>query len=1035
MPPVVAAVAVAVLEVWGAVVVTMPLWAPAVATAIGYAAVVGGIYAYSANQASKMRNALKSLSEDRGRDLMLRDPVAPRRTLYGQLPVSGTIMYMSSSGVKNEYLHFILKLADHECEELGVITLDGTEVTLDGSGDATGTFAGYVHIEKFLGSPTQAACASLISAIPSEWTTDHKLSGCAYLYCRIKYNSDLFPNGIPVVKCTVKGKKVYDPASGTTFWTRNAAACAADYLMDTRLGKGIPQSRIVLDEWIAAIAICNEDVALDAGGTEKRYTVDGTINSNESPDTVMNAFCTAMAGNIVDKGGRWVIRAGAYRTPTIELSDADLVGPISVQTRSSRKDTYNGVKGTYISPDNQWAAADFPPVKNDVYMECDGNIRLWKDIVLPFTTSSATSQRLAKIDLERGRQQIIVTARYNLRAFNLVPSDNVMLTRPNLGWSSKVFEVIDWAFSTDGGVLAVDVVLRETASGVWAWSAEETTVDLAPNTNLPSLRTVAAPTGLAVTSDPIAQPDGKLTPRLRVNWNGPDNIFVEQDGAYELEYKLNAGTDWLSWNSNGRGDVEEDFILDIKSGLYYDVRIRFRNCAGVRSVWTTLYSTFATGNGTPNAPTGLSVTANSGFIEVKWTPSTSPSVSEYGIYRSTSMYGTYILIASTAAASFLDTGVTPGAAYWYKVNASTTDEVVSAYAGPLSDTAMEPPIESVMPDNPTAAAKPSPAVDGTYLSQDGNVFSYITIAVPGMPTKATWQNLLYRKTGASEWLIAAQLDNLATVNVRLDDLTPNVSYDVATQAWSPSGSSDVVVATSSPFTAPSKTTAPNAPTNLALTSPASVACPPQYTGGQLDFVAKLTWDASTSSDVVRYEIGSSSSTGTEPYSAFYSTDALEYFTHYVTPTAAYYWVRSVDSSGNRSAWALCSTNFNSVCRYVAGNLSEQDDNAVTTTGITTGDGSSTRKIETRHSIQVSISLAGGTLSTQDISLTNCGFNVKPDSASLMVANDSAIPILAIYDINDSGSTSTNARVRVRMADGSDLPTGNYTLLGEFIEYY
>ncbi|MFK5173356.1 hypothetical protein ACI3QN_12655, partial [Propionibacterium freudenreichii] len=86
---------------------------------------------------------------------------------------------------------------------------------------------------------------------------------------------------------------------------------------------------------------------------------------------------------------------------------------------------------------------------------------------LPFTISAATAQRLSKIDLERGRQQIVVTTVLRLDAFKLACGDTVKVTRAALGWTEKLFEVIEWKFQImQNSSLGVAVVLKETAAAV-----------------------------------------------------------------------------------------------------------------------------------------------------------------------------------------------------------------------------------------------------------------------------------------------------------------------------------------------------------------------------------------------------------------------------------------------------------------------------------------------------------------------------------------------------------------------------------------
>ena len=110
---------------------------------------------------------------------------------------------------------------------------------------------------------------------------------------------------------------------------------------------------------------------------------------------------------------------------------------------------------------------------------------------LPFTVSSAAAQRLAKIELERARQQIVVQLQCKLGAYRMQPGDTVQLTIPRYGWAEKVFEVADLTLRQDVGrgdvpLLVVELTLKETAAGVYDWNdGEETTVDLAPDTSLP----------------------------------------------------------------------------------------------------------------------------------------------------------------------------------------------------------------------------------------------------------------------------------------------------------------------------------------------------------------------------------------------------------------------------------------------------------------------------------------------------------------------------------------------------------------------
>jgi hypothetical protein len=601
-----------------------------VAAVVGGVALLGASYAFSAYQNNRLKKSLAAQQQsiDNGRTVMSRDPIAPRRLIYGQVLVSGTLVFVTTTGIKNEYLHLVLVLAGHECEEIGSIYFDGTEIPLDGSGNATGTYAGAVRIKKHLGSTSQTADSDLVAEAPTEWTTDHRGRGVAYIYARLKYDTSLFPNGMPTITALVKGKKVLDQRSSTTAWSPNWALCVGDFLNDPTWGKGIAYARIPSADQNEAANISDEDMVLADSSLEKRYTINGVVTSDQDPNSVLLDLVAAGAGTVVDTGGIWTIRAGAYRSPSVTFTDSDLLGAISVQPRLSRQDTFNGVRGVYISPTNQWAAADFPVIKNDTYKAQDGGIRLWRDITLPFTTSAATAQRLAKIMLERGRQQITVSALFGLAAMSVMPADVCAMTRAALGWSAKEYEVAEWGFQTygpdNGPLLGIQQTLRETASGVWDWAnGEETTVDLAANTNLPNPSLVATPTGLSLLADDstaFPQADGTFVPRLRVTWNLPDDIYVTQGGKVHIEYKKHADSDWLVWNEQ-RGDQTIDYITDVLAGVAYDVRINFVNNIGVVGAVEEVDNyTIDLKTGAPSAPTGGALTTDG--VTPKYLPGT-----------------------------------------------------------------------------------------------------------------------------------------------------------------------------------------------------------------------------------------------------------------------------------------------------------------------------------------------------------------------------------------------------------------------------
>ena len=915
-----------------------------VQAAIFYGLTAAASIAYSSAQSAKLRRQLSTGSIDQGRNIMTRDPIAPRRLIYGQVLVSGTLVFIHTTGANNQQLHMIIALAGHEVEELGDIYFGDEVVPFNGSGDATGFYSGLVHMGKFTGTSTQSVEASLNADAPAVWTSAHRLRGIAYLYIRLTYSAEKFPNGLPNVRCMVKGKKVFDPRTSTTVWSANAALCAADYLEDSTFGKGVARARIRSADLIEAANICDENITLNPSGTEDRYTCNGTINADQDPDAVLLDLAGAMAGHIVDTGGTWTVRAGAHRTPTLSLTDADLCGGFTVQPRQSRRDTFNRVRGIYISPTTNWAAADFPPIANTTYKAADGGIWLDRDVQFNFTTSPATAQRLAKIELERGRQQITCGGVYMLKAMQCMPGDVVEITRATLGWTAKQFSVISWDFRLvgegDNLTLGIALELQETAAGVWDWAnGEETTVDLAPNTTLPDPFTVALPTSLTATSDATTtdlQADGSVVPRVRLDWTAPADINVTQGGVIRIEFKPAASADWRPW-STVRGDAVREFIGAVVIGTAYNFRIRAENNLFVPTAWVTVNATAAGDLAAPAAPASLTAVTGTGkAVSLDWPDSAEADLGEYEVQRSPAGAGTWVKLAEVRASRFVDVEIVIGTAYDYRVRAIDRSENPGAWSATATATPGRVTAGAVDDAAPAAPAAPTFNTSSTYLSGDGTTFAKIVINVPAMPAGGYVLNLLYRKNGATGWILADQRSTGGGTS-DIDDLSPGVSYEVAVQAFSAFGvGSGITFATGSPFAAPNKA-ASGGPTAITLTGPATANIPSEFFNGVQMYACLATWTRAASLDIKSHDyavtiVDDDASADARWALIPLNTSVDRAIIQTVSLGAQYLRVRSVNFTGQKSAWVAAGVNLNTVVALPAGSMTQQNATAVSITG-------------------------------------------------------------------------------------------------------
>jgi hypothetical protein len=561
-----------------------------------------------------------------------REPAGNARIVYGKTRIGGTILFMEAKGAKNETMYMVQSIAGHEINAVSKVYVNDTEVSLTLDGNAyVGTYKGSATAVSFnwlFGTSTQSPLAFLSDTSASTY----QFKGISVLASKLIYNSDTFPQGLPNITCIVEGKKVFDPRTSTTAYSNNSALCIRDYLLDSTYGFGATLAEIDDDSFEESADICDEDVALLGGGTEKRYTLNGTFLSAEQPKDVLQKMLTSCGGKLTYAGGKWTLRVAKYRTPTITITEDMIAGAVTMQASQSRRDIFNAIKGTYSEPTALYQPTSFPPIENTTYTAEDGE-QIWKDVEYAFTTSSATCQRLSKIELEKARQQITFNVPCNLLAFAIQPADNVIVDFPRYGWDNKVFEVLNWEFTATGenNAPSVNLMLRETASEVYDWStANETLVDFAPNTNLPDPFTVNPP-GLTP-SDTLTVFAESIITTLIVDVTG-SNTFQDR---YEVEAKLSTSDIWVNLGQASGTRFELPNALD---GATYNIRARSINSLGVKSAYATVTYEVVGKTAPPENVSGFSINIVGTQAYLTWNPVGDLDLSHYRIRHSRATVG------------------------------------------------------------------------------------------------------------------------------------------------------------------------------------------------------------------------------------------------------------------------------------------------------------------------------------------------------------------------------------------------------------
>jgi hypothetical protein len=504
--------------------------------------------------------------------------IEPRRIIYGQVLTSGmNALPPVTTGTNNKYLHQVLVLAGHEVYDITTVYFGqdafGTIGSITGASTdglvSTGAYANKAWIRRYKGTSSQTADYILDNAL-SIWTSNHRGRGVAYIAAQYELDESVYKNGKEELTAIVKGKICYDPRLDSSpgadptnasyaAWTSNPALCLADYLTDANLGLGESTARIDWDMVADAADICDETVTVPTASTQTRYTCNLVLIATNRYEDNITALAACMLGTCLYSGGKWRIRAGAWEVASFQITDANVMGSLSVVTALDYKERFNGVRGSFVDPNNNYQDWEFPAVSNASYVTADGE-SAYKDIQLS-CTNVYEAQRTAILLTRKSRNVNLFSVVCDLTLWKVRPGDTGIVTITELGLTAATVRCESWKFTPEG---LVSLTLREELASDWNDPLE---ADYLTPTNIsnptPVYFTPSAPSGLTAT--PIA--DG-----VYLTWTAP--ALVPSGAKYEV-YQYTSSTPFASATKVWDGYVTNCVIYQSdQTTRYYWVMLR-----------------------------------------------------------------------------------------------------------------------------------------------------------------------------------------------------------------------------------------------------------------------------------------------------------------------------------------------------------------------------------------------------------------------------------------------------------------------------
>ena len=588
----------------------MPFIAPLIGAAfglgaVGTAVVSAGLAVGLSFAARKLRPKAKTAASpeaQRGVSLSLKiDANAPREWVVGRIATGGSLAYWQLSGTNNGTLHMVIALADHECDGLDLVIVNGRSRNWNSGNGQVDGFGSALVVRFYSGAAGQTADAAVVAASGGRWTNNDRGTGVCYVVVEATYTEEKFPEGIPELAFVIRGAKVYDQRTGSTAYNNLSAVLLYNALRgitvsgEPLLGMNVPTASIRSAEAIAAANACAEDVATKAGPTEFRYRCSAVFNTTMSNREILETVLATMAGDLIEVGGIYRMFAGVAQTPVATITDADIITaePFVTAPKRSRNDLTNAIHGSFTDPARAYASVPLPSRTSSSDEADDGGIRLSKTFDLSGVTSRTQGQRVLEIERKRARR--MATAGLTLRSafWVLEPGDWVAFNSARRGYVSKVFVVQSGEGNPD---LTASVYLAETDAGVDDYNPaideinDNQVIDLASAG--PPLSAVSGVTLVAIT---IAVSAASSRPGLQMGWTA-----ITDPTVIELEIEFRKVGDTVAQKTARVSDPSDGtytWVSGVQSGVDYEARIRPVTRPARGAIWSSwVPAGAATGN-------------------------------------------------------------------------------------------------------------------------------------------------------------------------------------------------------------------------------------------------------------------------------------------------------------------------------------------------------------------------------------------------------------------------------------------------------
>lgn len=354
-----------------------------------------------------------SMPKPESTETAIKTPRPPRVSAYGVRRLYGSGYWLYETATDGTAVD-VYPLHDGEMSEVVAHYLNDDLVTLTGNQVnqlADKRYGDTVRMYWTSGVSPGAGFPAIAAKVPEAWSAAHRGDGVVMLAVtaapvKDKTFLERYPNGAPTGSMAAKWQKCPNPAApdptdtaGWT-WTENPIRQLLHYMLVRE--RVDYQTKIApnLAYWIAASSVCEEDVALKAGGTEKRYRC-WLAHKHTDPHKQVKAALLAACDGWMATGpnGAYIVYAGKFTAPTITIGPDEIAAFEWEGVGVDDDKAINELQCVYISAAHDYNSVDTTPWTDEDDIAERGQVL--SETLDPQVPSHGQVRRLAKRRMAR----------------------------------------------------------------------------------------------------------------------------------------------------------------------------------------------------------------------------------------------------------------------------------------------------------------------------------------------------------------------------------------------------------------------------------------------------------------------------------------------------------------------------------------------------------------------------------------------------------------------------------------------------------